>query len=284
MGEIVAGFGVPHTPMFPALVKRDGPQCETAQLYRAVAGHLDAIKPDALVVFDSDHLNTFFLNNYPNLSIGVTDQTTGPNDGTPELPPYTVPVSEDLAGRLYSFGLQSGFDLSLAQEFDVDHSILVPLHFLTPHMQLPIVPVFINGVVHPLPAARRCFALGQMVRTAVEALPASSKVAVLASGSFSLDVGGHLSPRGQFAGTPDVGWGDTVLGHLQNGRINELLNEADESRSIALAAYQEGATPLLAVLDAQRTRSEVRQQYFRTLFDYQVSLIDLELAVGKELQ
>jgi len=65
---------------------------------------------------------------------------------------------------------------------------------------------------------------------------------------------------------------------------NELLNEADESRSIALAAYQEGATPLLAVLDAQRTRSEVRQQYFRTLFDYQVSLIDLELAVGKELQ
>src|SRR5712691_11831368 len=112
MGEIVAGFGVPHTPMFPALVKREGPQCETAQLYRAVAGHLEAIKPDALVVFDSDHLNTFFLNNYPNLSIGVTDQTTGPNDGTPELPQYTVPVSEDLAGRLYSFGLQSGFDRS----------------------------------------------------------------------------------------------------------------------------------------------------------------------------
>jgi outer membrane protein TolC len=64
---------------------------------------------------------------------------------------------------------------------------------------------------------------------------------------------------------------------------NELLNEADESRSIALAAYQEVATQLLPVLDAQRTRSEVRQQYFRTLFDYQVSLIDLELAVGKEL-
>jgi cobalt-zinc-cadmium efflux system outer membrane protein len=65
---------------------------------------------------------------------------------------------------------------------------------------------------------------------------------------------------------------------------NELLNEADESRSIALAAYQEGATQLLPLLDAQRTRSEVRQQYFRTLFDYQISLIDLELAVGKELQ
>src|SRR5262249_33888547 len=65
---------------------------------------------------------------------------------------------------------------------------------------------------------------------------------------------------------------------------DELLNQADESRTIALAAYQEGATPLLSVLEAQRTRAEVRQQYFRTLFDYQTSLSELELAVGKEIQ
>jgi cobalt-zinc-cadmium efflux system outer membrane protein len=65
---------------------------------------------------------------------------------------------------------------------------------------------------------------------------------------------------------------------------DELLNQADESRSIALAAYQEGATQLLAVLEAERTRAEVRQQYFRTLFDYQVSISELELAVGKEVR
>ena len=65
---------------------------------------------------------------------------------------------------------------------------------------------------------------------------------------------------------------------------NELLNQADESRTIALAAYEEGATPLLAVLEAQRTRAEVRQQYFQTLFDYQLSLSELELAVGREIQ
>jgi protocatechuate 4,5-dioxygenase beta chain len=230
MGEIVASFGVPHTPMFPAMVAREGPTCETAQLYRSVAEHLDAVKPDALVVFDSDHLNTFFLDNYPNLSIGVTDQTSGPNDGTPAMPHYIVPVDEGMASQLYAAGLDSGFDFALAQEFDVDHSILVPLHFLTPRMQLPIVPIFINGVVHPLPAARRCFALGAMVRKAVEALPARTRVAVLASGSFSLDVGGHLSPPGEFAGTPDVEWVHTVLGHLNHGRVNELLNEATGER------------------------------------------------------
>ena len=41
---------------------------------------------------------------------------------------------------------------------------------------------------------------------------------------------------------------------------------------------------LLPVLDAQRTRTEVRQQYFKTLFDYQASIVALELAVGREIQ
>jgi len=75
----------------------------------------------------------------------------------------------------------------------------------------------------------------------------------------------------------------TARGQVQTFR-DELLNQADESRSIALVAYQEGATPLLSLLEAQRTRADVRQQYFRTLFDYQVSLSELELAVGREIE
>jgi catalytic LigB subunit of aromatic ring-opening dioxygenase len=257
MGQIVAGFGVPHTPAFPVLVAREGPRCETAQLYRTVAESLEAVKPDALVVFTSDHLNTFFLNNYPNLAIGVTDQTSGPNDGTPGIPNCTVPVDVALAGQLYSFGLASHFDLALSQEFAVDHTILVPLHFLTPRLELPIVPIFINGIVEPFPAAGRCFALGQMVRQAVEALPADRTVAVLASGSFSLDVGGHLAPRGQFAGTPDQTWATTVLDHLRGGRVNDLLNEATADR-IARAGNVAGELlnwiALLGVLGERRPR------------------------------
>lgn len=230
MAEIVAGIGVPHTPMFPALVAREGPQCETAQLYRAVAGHLEAVHPDALVVFDSDHLNTFFLNNYPTMSVGLANQTSGPNDGTPGLPRVTVPVNEALAGHLFSSGLEHGFDLAVTQEFEIDHSILVPLHFLTPSMQIPIVPIFINGIVQPLPAARRCYALGQMVRQAVEALPGSARVAVLGSGSFSLDVGGPLAPRGAYSGVPDRGWAESILGHLRETRTDELLNAATSPR------------------------------------------------------
>jgi outer membrane protein, heavy metal efflux system len=75
----------------------------------------------------------------------------------------------------------------------------------------------------------------------------------------------------------------TALEHIQTFQ-NEMLAEADESRMITLAAYEEGGTELLPVLEAQRTRADVRQQYFKTLFDYQASVIDLELAVGREIQ
>jgi cobalt-zinc-cadmium efflux system outer membrane protein len=62
-----------------------------------------------------------------------------------------------------------------------------------------------------------------------------------------------------------------------------LLSQADESLAIARAAYQEGAIELLGLLEAQRARAEIRQQYLRSLFDHQVSFGLLELAVGKTL-
>jgi cobalt-zinc-cadmium efflux system outer membrane protein len=65
---------------------------------------------------------------------------------------------------------------------------------------------------------------------------------------------------------------------------NELLDQADRSYSIATIAYQEGATELLPLLEAQRTRTFVRDQFLQSLFDYQSSIIDLELAVGRDVQ
>ena len=64
----------------------------------------------------------------------------------------------------------------------------------------------------------------------------------------------------------------------------ELLQQANESYTISLAAYQEGATELLSLLEAQRTRADIRQQYYRTLFDYQTSILLLEQAVGKQIK
>jgi cobalt-zinc-cadmium efflux system outer membrane protein len=64
----------------------------------------------------------------------------------------------------------------------------------------------------------------------------------------------------------------------------ELLAQADESRAIALAAYREGAVTLLAVLEAERARTEIRQQYLQALFDFQASLVLLEALTGADVQ
>ena len=63
-----------------------------------------------------------------------------------------------------------------------------------------------------------------------------------------------------------------------------LLKQADESRDIQFAAYQEGATELITLIDAQRTRTEVRANYYRAIFDYYTSIFQLELATGADIK
>lgn len=63
-----------------------------------------------------------------------------------------------------------------------------------------------------------------------------------------------------------------------------LLKQADESREIQLSAYQEGATELISLVEAQKTRTEVRANYYRAIFDYYTSIFQLELATGTDIK
>lgn len=66
-------------------------------------------------------------------------------------------------------------------------------------------------------------------------------------------------------------------------RINDrILNRADETARIALAAYQEGGTELLDVIDAQRTQNEVSQLLAEASREYALGWVDLESAVGAD--
>jgi outer membrane protein, heavy metal efflux system len=62
-----------------------------------------------------------------------------------------------------------------------------------------------------------------------------------------------------------------------------ILKQADESRDITNYAYREGAAELITLLDAQRTRAEVRANYYKALLDYHTSLFRLELTTGMEI-
>ncbi len=62
----------------------------------------------------------------------------------------------------------------------------------------------------------------------------------------------------------------------------EFLRNADESQQVSLAAYREGATDLLHLIDAQRTRTQAQELYFQALADYQLAIHELERAAGIE--
>ncbi|MCL6561733.1 MAG: extradiol ring-cleavage dioxygenase [Firmicutes bacterium] len=224
MAHLVAAAGVPHPPRFPELARRQGADSEILRLYGEVGRQLRQAGAEVLLILDSDHFNTFFLNNFPTFAIGVAPLTAGPNEPVPGLERTAVPVAEEMGNTLWHQLVRAGFDLAVTQEFEVDHSIMVPLHFLTPSFDLPILPLFVNGLLPPLPSARRCYQLGQALRHILESLPADTGVALLASGSISLEVGGPL------AGRIDHQWMDTVLSCLSRGAVEELLNQATAER------------------------------------------------------
>jgi len=60
----------------------------------------------------------------------------------------------------------------------------------------------------------------------------------------------------------------------------EYLRNAREARDIVLAAYRAGAATLIDFLDAQRTLDEAQRVENRALFDYRVSICQLESALG----
>lgn len=63
-----------------------------------------------------------------------------------------------------------------------------------------------------------------------------------------------------------------------------LLKQADESREIQLAAYQEGAAELITLIEAQKTRTEIRASYYRAILEYYTSIFQLELATGTDIK
>jgi hypothetical protein len=101
---------------------------------------------------------------------------------------------------------------------------MVPLHFLNPSMELPVIPIYTNGFAAPFPLATRCFALGRMLRQFIEAWEGKERVALIASGCFAMDVGGPLR------GWTDNEWAETISGLLVRGQYQTLARRATEDR------------------------------------------------------
>lgn len=145
---------------------------------------LEAARPDALVVVAAEHFANFFMDNMPAFAMGMADHYDGPieDEAWLAIPRTRVPGNAALSKKLIE-GVMQDVDLAYAEEWQFDHGIMVPLHFLTPRYDLPIVPVNINCQGPPLAPLARAWALGEAIRRTAEALP--ERIALVCTGGIS---------------------------------------------------------------------------------------------------
>ena len=220
MAKVVMGIGVPHTPFFPNIAKEEGDASRMVTLFKRVRHELDVASPDLILMFTADHFISFFFDNMPTFCVGAFEHADGPHELSRMMPQYRLQGAPAFASDLIKFGIENSFDLASSQETKLDHATLVPLHFLTPDMKTPVVPVFIKALVEPLPRADRCLALGRMIRAFIDQRPEAERIVLMASGSFSLEVGG---PRMGFV---NKDWHAFVVDCLRRGDIKELVSKA----------------------------------------------------------
>lgn len=199
---------------------------DVATLYAAFGDmreRLEAARPDALVVIAAEHFANFFMNNMPAYCMGMAEDYTGPIEDPDWLgiERTTFPGAPDLSQRLIQAVMQD-VDVAYAQEWQFDHGISVPLHFLTPEAQLPIIPVNINCQGPPLTPLHRAWAFGAALGRACREAP--ERIAIIGTGGVS-----------HWPATPDSG-------KINEAWDREFLQRWAENDEPGLLSYTDAQT------------------------------------------
>lgn len=224
MGSLVAAACASHSPGITALrnvadpgqrERFDGAMALISERFRVAA-------PDAIVVLTCDHFNSFFLDNLPPFCVGIAEEHSGPPEDWIGLPRRSVPGDRILASNMVTRGFDAGFDFSFSEELILDHGTMIPLHYVSPAHDIPVVPIFVNALVPPMPPLHRMIRLGEFLRDFIADRPADERIAVLGTGGLSHSVG-----------TPTMGQVDQAFDRhflkcLRAGAVSELEGISDD--------------------------------------------------------
>jgi hypothetical protein len=182
-------------------------------------------RPDVVVIVSNDQQELFYDDNMPCFSIYWADSIPlVARKAGPGVPAYRtasawaygehnrdVPVHARLGKHLIDSFVAEGFDVAQFRQVretyggtvgpagyikqavetptrpqGLPHGFAFAVTRVMREAPIPIVPLFQNTFYPPnQPTARRCYALGQTLRAAVEAWDAQQRVALIASGGFS---------------------------------------------------------------------------------------------------
>lgn len=201
----------------PSLETQQKLRQEAEKAFSVLRSDLEASKPDVLIVVANDQFVNFFFNNIPTFLVTLADEVKGQFSRHK----FHYQNHKELGRTILGAGLKKGIDFSFGEHVELQHTQVVPLYFLLPEPTIPILPIYVNTWVEPLPTPRRCYQLGELIREVAGA--AKERVAILATGGLS-----------HFPGSPRIGEIDTQFDH----KLLEIMREG-KGRSLADYSLEE---------------------------------------------
>lgn len=183
-----------------------------AERHAAAMAHISTLREalrearlDTLIVVGDDQKELYHEHNLPSVLVYRGSQIRSvPQVPAPSRPewarrasakyyddaPTDYPVNAALAGHLIGHLVENEFDVAVADTLldgqGEGHAFGFVHKRLLPGVVLPVLPVFLNTYYPPnQPTPRRCFRLGQAIRTAVQSFPGDARIGIVASGGLS---------------------------------------------------------------------------------------------------
>jgi hypothetical protein len=210
------------------------------QAFAHLRESLKASRPDVLVIIATDHMMTFSYEAVPVFAIGTG--AAFPSWGEAGTPDRTFKgidaFGEDIVKRM----IDSAFDVVSVAEMKLDHAFGCPLSFLMKDLDIPLLPIYVNCTVPPLPSHERCRAFGTALGEALRRQSIAQRVAIVGTGGISHWVG--LPQTGlineafdqDFLRLFEAGELDAIVGLDSDKVIAEAGNGAAEIRNWLIAA------------------------------------------------
>ncbi|HEX5431532.1 MAG TPA: hypothetical protein VFW83_06175, partial [Bryobacteraceae bacterium] len=218
MGKIVAAVATVHAPQLFVRPPTEIPEQLDADIaaMREIGKDVEEAKPDLAVVIGSDHLETFFLSSVPTFAVvaGETSHAHFANQN------WKVPVHLPFADYLLEKLMQRGFDMAYSQDAILGHAYAAVYEWVIEGRKIPVVPLFVNTYLPPLPSPQRCFALGKALGEIIAERP--ERVAIISSGGLSHYPGTWKYPQ------PAYDFDYWAIAMMERGNIEPLLNLTSE--------------------------------------------------------
>jgi hypothetical protein len=161
--------------------------------FEEIRKRLRSFNADTVILVGNDQDENFTPQAYPQFAVytgadfAITSRTSGAGASSGE--PVYYRGSPAVARDILETAMEHGFDPAIIERFTGDalesHAHREPLQFYDPEATQTVVPVFVNAIHEPAPSPQRCYAFGQMLRTAIERSPSAGRTIVFASGGLS---------------------------------------------------------------------------------------------------